>query len=71
MSPARRRSSADLIDIGERAVIKITVATVVVIFIMLLLVYRSITTVILLLAMVGDHWRRPGESSHFSATSGY
>ena len=34
-------------------IIKITVATVVVIFIMLLLVYRSITTVILVLAMVG------------------
>ena len=44
---------ADAIDTGEKAVIKITVAAVAVILIMLLLVYRSITTVIFLLAMVG------------------
>jgi putative drug exporter of the RND superfamily len=45
--------SVDLTDAGDRAVIKITVTTVVVIFIMLLLVYRSVTTVMLLLATVG------------------
>ncbi len=45
--------SADINDTGDRTVIKITVATTVVIFIMLLLVYRSVTTVMLLLATVG------------------
>jgi len=45
--------SADLVDTGDRTVMKITVATVVVISIMLLLVYRSVTTVLLVLAMVG------------------
>lgn len=45
--------SADLVDTGDRGVMKITVATVVVISIMLLLVYRSLTTVLLVLAMVG------------------
>jgi RND superfamily putative drug exporter len=45
--------SADLVDTGDRDAVKITVATFVVIFIMLLLVYRSVTTVVLLLAMVG------------------
>jgi putative drug exporter of the RND superfamily len=45
--------SADLSKTGDRAVIKITVATVVVISIMLLLVYRSVTTVLLVLATVG------------------
>jgi putative drug exporter of the RND superfamily len=39
--------------VGEKGIVKIMVATVTVIFIMLLLVYRSITTVILLLAVVG------------------
>ena len=39
--------------VGEKGIVKIMLATVTVIFIMLLLVYRSITTVILLLAMVG------------------
>jgi RND superfamily putative drug exporter len=38
---------------GEKAVVKITVAAVAVISIMLLLVYRSITTAVFLLAMVG------------------
>src|SRR5215217_3135851 len=45
--------SADLVHTGDRDAIKITVATMVVISIMLLLVYRSVTTVVLLLAMVG------------------
>ncbi len=45
--------SADLINVGERTVVKSTLATVVVIFILLLLVYRSMTTVLLMLAMVG------------------
>jgi putative drug exporter of the RND superfamily len=44
---------ADMNDSGDRAVIKIVLATVTVIFILLLLVYRSITTVVLLLTMVG------------------
>jgi RND superfamily putative drug exporter len=43
----------DMNDSGDRAIIKIVVATVAVISIMLLLVYRSVITVILLLAMVG------------------
>jgi putative drug exporter of the RND superfamily len=45
--------SADLNATGDHAVMKITLATVVVIFIMLLLVYRSFRTVLLVLAMVG------------------
>ena len=45
--------SADLIEIGDHSVIKITIATVVVISIMLLLVYRSVSTVLLVLATVG------------------
>ena len=45
--------SADINDSGDRTIIKITVATTVVIFIMLLLAYRSVTTVMLLLATVG------------------
>jgi RND superfamily putative drug exporter len=45
--------AADVNDTGDHAAMKITVATVVVISIMLLLVYRSVTTVLLLLAMVG------------------
>ena len=44
---------ADSNHSGERTVVKITVAAVVVIVIMLLLVYRSITTAVFLLAMVG------------------
>ncbi|MDT5332319.1 MAG: putative drug exporter of the superfamily [Mycobacterium sp.] len=43
----------DMNNSGDRAIIKIVVATVTVIFIMLLLVYRSVSTVLLLLAMVG------------------
>jgi putative drug exporter of the RND superfamily len=45
--------SADLIQSGDHSVIKITIATVVVISIMLLLVYRSVSTVLLVLATVG------------------
>ncbi len=45
--------AADVNDTGDRAALKITVATAVVISIMLLLVYRSVTTVLLLLAVVG------------------
>lgn len=48
--------SAQAVDInqsGDKTVVKITLTTVAVIFIMLLFVYRSITTVVLLLAMVG------------------
>ena len=45
--------SADLIQSGDHAVIKITIATAVVISIMLLLVYRSVSTVLLVLATVG------------------
>jgi RND superfamily putative drug exporter len=44
---------ADINHSGDKAAVKITIATVVVITIMLLLVYRSITTVIILLAVVG------------------
>jgi putative drug exporter of the RND superfamily len=43
----------DINNSGDRAIIKIVLATVTVIFIMLLLVYRSVSTVLLLLAMVG------------------
>ncbi|MET0896317.1 MAG: RND family transporter [Mycobacterium sp.] len=45
--------SADLAYTGDHAATKITVATVVVISIMLLLVYRSITTVVLVMLMMG------------------
>jgi putative drug exporter of the RND superfamily len=45
--------AADANQSGDKTVVKIMVTTVAVIFIMLLFVYRSITTVILLLAMVG------------------
>ena len=44
---------ADMNHSGEKTVIKVTVTSVAMIFTMLLLVYRSITTVILLLLMVG------------------
>jgi RND superfamily putative drug exporter len=43
----------DMNNSGDRAIFKIVLATVTVISIMLLLVYRSIITVVLLLAMVG------------------
>jgi RND superfamily putative drug exporter len=43
----------DMQHSGNKSVLKITVVTVVMIFTMLLLVYRSITTVVLLLVMVG------------------
>lgn len=45
--------SADLAYTGDHAATKITVATVIVISVMLLLVYRSITTVILVMVMMG------------------
>lgn len=45
--------SVDLDAYGDRSLQKITIATVVVIAIMLLLVYRSISTVVLILATVG------------------
>jgi putative drug exporter of the RND superfamily len=45
--------AADMRSSGDKTVIRITAITIAVIFAMLLLVYRSITTVILLLAMVG------------------
>ncbi len=44
---------ADVTASGDAATVKILLTTVAVIFIMLLLVYRSIGTVVLLLAMVG------------------
>jgi putative drug exporter of the RND superfamily len=44
---------SDMSYSGNKALFKVTVTSVAVIFIMLLLVYRSIITVILLLAMVG------------------
>jgi putative drug exporter of the RND superfamily len=44
---------ADGNETGEKAAVTITVAAVIVILIMLLLVFRSITTAILLLALVG------------------
>jgi putative drug exporter of the RND superfamily len=44
---------ADMNHAGDRTLLKIMVTTVAVIFIMLLLVYRSVITVVLLLAMVG------------------
>jgi RND superfamily putative drug exporter len=45
--------AADVNDTGDRAALKITLATALVISVMLLLVYRSVTTVLLLLAVVG------------------
>ena len=45
--------AADLNESGDKTVVKIMVTTVAVIFIMLLFLYRSVTSVILLLAMVG------------------
>lgn len=44
---------ADMDRAGDRTVVKIMLATVMVIFIMLLFVYRSVTTVLILLAIVG------------------
>ena len=44
---------ADTNDSGDKATIKILVTTFIVIFIMLLIVYRSVTTVIVLLGVVG------------------
>jgi putative drug exporter of the RND superfamily len=45
--------AADLNESGEKTILKVMATTVAVIFIMLLFVYRSVTTVVLLLAMVG------------------
>src|SRR5271163_4653545 len=45
--------AADVNPSGDKTVVKIMVTTVAVIFIMLLIVFRSVITVILLLAMVG------------------
>jgi putative drug exporter of the RND superfamily len=45
--------AADANQSGDKTVMKVMVTTVAVIFIMLLFVYRSVTTVVLLLAMVG------------------
>lgn len=45
--------SVDLDDYGDRSLQKITVVTAVVIAIMLLLAYRSLTTAVLILVMVG------------------
>ena len=45
--------TADMNHSGEKTVFKITVTSIAVIFTMLLLVYRSVTTVIILLVMVG------------------
>lgn len=44
---------ADMNRAGDRTVVKIMLATVLVIFIMLMFVYRSVTTVLIVLAMVG------------------
>jgi putative drug exporter of the RND superfamily len=44
---------ADMNHAGDKSLVKITLVTVAVIFTMLLFVYRSITTVVLLLIMVG------------------
>jgi RND superfamily putative drug exporter len=44
---------ADMQHSGNKSILKITAVTVAMIFTMLLLVYRSITTVVLLLVMVG------------------
>jgi putative drug exporter of the RND superfamily len=43
----------DMLHSGDKSILKITVISVAIIFAMLLLVYRSVTTVILLLVMVG------------------
>jgi putative drug exporter of the RND superfamily len=45
--------AVDLNESGDKTIMKIIVTTVAVIFIMLLFVYRSVITVVLLLAMVG------------------
>jgi RND superfamily putative drug exporter len=44
---------ADMNHAGDKSIVRITTVTVAVILVMLLLVYRSIVTVVLLLAMVG------------------
>ncbi len=43
----------DMLHSGDKSILKITVISVAIIFAMLLLVYRSVTTVVLLLVMVG------------------
>ena len=45
--------TTDALDSGDKSMIKMTVVTMVVITIMLLLVYRSVSTVLLILAIVG------------------
>ena len=54
---------------GHKTIVKITAVSAVVIFTTLLIVYRSISTVILLLLMVGIELMSPEESSHFWATT--
>jgi RND superfamily putative drug exporter len=43
----------DMVHIGDKSILKITVLSGAIIFVVLLLVYRSISTVVLLLVMVG------------------
>ncbi|MBI3217630.1 MAG: MMPL family transporter [Mycobacterium sp.] len=45
--------NTDTLEAGDKSMIKMTVATMLVITVMLLLVYRSISTVLLILAIVG------------------
>ncbi len=45
--------TTDTLDSGDKSMIKMTVVTMIVITIMLLIVYRSISTVLLILAVVG------------------
>lgn len=45
--------TTDALDSGDKSMIKMTVVTMIVITIMLLLVYRSVSTVLLILAIVG------------------
>ncbi len=45
--------AADMVDVGNKTVVRITAVSVAVILIMLFLVFRSVVTVILLLVMVG------------------
>ena len=60
--------AADMNNSGDSTVLKITVVTIAVIFMMLLLVYRSIIDRDSAVgSWSGSNWRRPGESSRFSA----
>jgi RND superfamily putative drug exporter len=61
--------TTDTLEAGDKSMIKMMITTMVVITLMLLLVYRSISTVLLMLAIVGSRWEPHAVWSSCSGTS--